>query len=467
MASRHALIEWLYSLQGPSLKWDIDTARAFCAALGHPERRFRVLHIAGTNGKGSVAAMAHAIALAEGCAAGLYTSPHLVRPEERIRVGADDIDSGRFLELLARLRRAAEELLAAGALPRHPSFFEVMTAAAFLRFAEQPVELAVVEAGLGGRLDATNVVQPELAVITTIGLDHVKTLGRRLAAIAGEKAGIIKPGAPVLVGWLPAPARAVIEDVARRERAPLHLAPAELRLSPRGDGSFDLRTPACSYRGLRPVLAGSHQARNAALAVRAMELLGRPGRPPAPEVVARGLESVRWPGRLERIPGRAVARELEPPPSFLLDGAHNPDGARALARALADAGGAAAARRVLLFGITQGRDAARLIAPLVGHVDAVVVTRPEIDKAVDPVKVGRDLRRAAPHLELEVVREPSMAVARAATLAGAGGEVLVAGSLYLVGDARRLLLGLDGVGHPRRETALPPAERPRTPGSGP
>ena len=444
-----ALTEWLFSLKGPSLKWDLETARAFVHWLGDPERTFPAVHIAGTNGKGSVGAFINAIALESGLSAGLYTSPHLVRPEERIRINGTDIDTGEFCALVERLRVEASTALAAGELPRHPSFFEMMTAAAFVAFAEARVGLGVIETGLGGRLDATNVIVPRLTVITTIGLDHVKTLGGTLAAIAREKSGTIKPGVPVLAGWIGARPRAVIEEHARAAGAPLHVADSELRLRVRRDGAFDLRTPQRVYEGLRPALAGPHQVRNAALAVRASELLVAAGIPLLVERAARGVAAVRWPGRFERI-GR-----------FLLDGAHNPDGARALSRTLAERDAAGRPRRVLVFGVTEGRDPARLLAPLAPHVDRLIVTAPGIAKAVDPARVHARLSAAFAGLAPALAAAPHTALASAEELAGPDGEVPVAGSLYLVGDARRILLGLEGPGHPLRETRVAPATTPR------
>ncbi|MBP7146615.1 MAG: bifunctional folylpolyglutamate synthase/dihydrofolate synthase [Acidobacteria bacterium] len=444
MTESDPLLAWLFSLKGPSLKWDLETARSLARWLGDPQERFRSVHVAGTNGKGSVAAMVQAVAGAAGLRAGLYTSPHLVRPEERIRPGEDEIGPSEFRALIARLRPRAEAALAAGALTRFPSFFEMLTAAAFTAFAEHGIQLAAIEAGLGGRLDATNVITPEIAVITTIGMDHVKTLGPRLVDIAGEKAGIVKPGVPVLAGWLPRGPLAVVAAAARERGAPLHAAARELRVRATTGERFTVITPRRPYRELRVALAGRHQQRNAALAIRALELVAeRTGLEFPPEAVARGLASVRWPGRLE---------EIALHPRFLLDGAHNGEGARALARHLSESG-----RRVrpCVFGLTEGRNARALLLPLRRHVGPVIVTRPGIDKACAPAAVAAALGALAP--DVEIVEEPAAALARAAALAGPAGEVLVTGSLYLVGDARRILLRLDGSGHPPRESNLPPA----------
>ncbi|MCU0223398.1 MAG: Mur ligase family protein [Acidobacteria bacterium] len=453
------LLDWLYGLKGPSLKWDLETAHALAALCGRPDRAFRSLHVAGTNGKGSVAAMAESIARAAGIRAGLYTSPHLVRPEERIRIDGEEIAGPALRERIGRLRALAEEGVLSGALPRFPSFFEMMTAAAFLAFAEERVRFAVIECGLGGRLDATNVIAPLASVVTTVAMDHVAILGPTRADIAREKAGIVKPGIPVLAGWLADDALAAVAARARAVGAPLHSAAAELAVEDDGGtGRFAVATPERTYRGLSCALAGAHQRRNAALAIRAIELCRERGLAVPSEAIAEGLSRVRWPGRMEWI-----ERAGEAP--VLLDAAHNPEGAEALAAHLAAADERAGRaggrrRRVAVFGATEGRDPLEVFAPLAAAVEAWVVTRPAIDKALDPAAIARAL--AAAGAAVEVVDDPARALERAAARAGgaSAGEVLVTGSLYLVGDARRILLGLEGPGHPPRETLLPRAASP-------
>ncbi|MDQ7008051.1 MAG: Mur ligase family protein [Acidobacteriota bacterium] len=439
------LFQWLFSLSGPSLKWDIETAREFCAWLGHPQRAFPSVHVAGTNGKGSVAAMIHAMAGASGLRAGLLTSPHLVRPEERIRVGEDEISPRAFAERIEALRDQAARALDAGKLPRHPSFFEMICAAAFVEFARERVPLAVLETGLGGRLDATNVVYPVVSVITTIALDHVKSLGGSITAIAREKAGIIKPGIPVLAGWIDPEAEAVVRAAARRQGAPFHAAREEIVVTPTagGDG-FDVQTPEQRYQGLTCALAGPHQQRNAALALRAAELARQRGVAFSTRGLSAGLARVRWPGRLESL-GQA--------PTFLLDAAHNREGIEALAACLEER--PRPARRVLIFGLTAGRPPAEIFAPLAGRVDAVVLTRPRSPKAVATGEIAAAIAPASPALwQRDEVGE---AIALARREAGPAGEVLVTGSLYLVGDVRRELLDLEG---PWRRPAekVPPVE---------
>ncbi len=451
--SVHPLVDWLYGLRGPDLKWELDTAREFTAALGHPERRFPAIHVAGTNGKGSVAAMTEAIARAAGLRTGLFTSPHLVCPSERIRLDGRPIRLDRFVERIGALRALAAQALEDGRLGRHPSFFEMLTAAALAEFADHRVDLAILEVGLGGRLDATNVVVPAVTAITTIGLDHRKTLGGTIEAIAAEKAGVIKPGIPVVIGTLPAAARAVVEQAARRAGAPLFAACDEVRLAlSAGDtGELLIETPEARYEPTRLGLAGAHQRANAAVAVRVVELLrARAGLAVPPHAIAAGLRQVDWPGRLERIDGR---------PPVLLDAAHNVDGVVALAAHLARSapGARPPGRRVLVFGLTEGRDPSTMLAPLVEHVAVVVATAPDTSRAIDPALVAATARRHG--RRAEIADDAAAALAMARRLAGPEGEIVGAGSLYLVGDLRRELLGLEGAGHPRRETVPPLAER--------
>ncbi|MFN7967075.1 MAG: folylpolyglutamate synthase/dihydrofolate synthase family protein [Acidobacteriota bacterium] len=439
------LIDWLFQLQGPSLKWDIETVRAFAARLGHPERGFRSVHLAGTNGKGSVAAMLHGIARASGLSVGLNTSPHLVDPEERIRIDDHDIQPTQFRALISELRHDAEQ--AGSELPRHPSFFEMITLAAMRAFERAKVDLAVVETGLGGRLDATNILTPTLSVITTIGIDHLTALGGSLDSIASEKAGIVKPGVPVLAGWMHESMLSIIQDRAQRWGAPFYPAMRELSISGNLDGSFDLITPVCTYRRLRAPLAGPHQRLNTALAVRAAELLRLRGLSLPEVAIQPGLDLTRWPGRMEQIAGQ---------PHWLLDGAHNADGADALGRALRERYRENPCRRVLIFGLSEGRDAVRLCEPLLPSVERVIVTQPVTVRAQSASLVASALRGST-RLPVDLAPTVSDAMSMARRCVDADAEIVVCGSLYLVGDVRRLLLGVEGTGQPLHER-VPPIE---------
>jgi len=405
------VVSWLYGLQSHGVKLGLDGIRSLLSLLDHPERAYPVVLVGGTNGKGSVAAMLDAILGAHGRRSGLYTSPHLVRPHERIRIDGDNIGDPAFVRALGVLQDACARGMEDGALEQHPSFFEVMTAAGLWAFADAKVDSAVLEVGLGGRLDATNATEPVVSVIVTIGLDHTGTLGTSLTAIAGEKAGIIRAGRTLVSGVAQPEARAVLAERCRDLGASLLDARA---------------TPLPS--GVRLTLDGEHQRDNARVAIAAFEAFaGELGLASDPRAVRRGLEMTRWPGRLQLVPGS---------PSILLDGAHNAAAAEALAAHLALRGGP---KPVLLFAAMADKDVIGMLGPLAPHVASVVTTRPDVLRAAD----SRDLAVAARALGIPAGAEPEppKALERVRGLAGPGGLVLVAGSLYLVGAVAAVLEG--------------------------
>lgn len=392
--------------------------RALLAALGDPQLRYRTVLVAGSNGKGSTSALLAAMASAAGCRTGLYTSPHLESVEERLRIDGLAI---RPEDLAGLLGRIVEE---AGS----PTYFEAVTAAAFLWFSERQVDLAVVEVGMGGRLDATNVCEPELSLITSISLEHREHLGDTLAAIAREKAGTFRPGRPALV-WLedPEPAAAV-RSVAAKLGTDLRFAPALVTIRevvPLGlDGQWvKLSTPGGEH-DLEIRLPGAHQAKNLALAVLAAEELGI-GR----EAISAGARSCRWPGRLERVP-------LPGGGLVLLDAAHNPEGAAALAGFLDQLPGPVD----LLFGALADKDAADMLLPLAKRARKVVLTTPASDRARPP----EDLAALLPEREgVEVVTDLGQALDRAL-----GGNLVACGSIYLIGEVRKRLRERFGIPPP-------------------
>jgi dihydrofolate synthase/folylpolyglutamate synthase len=378
----------------------LERVSAACAALNHPERGFDSVHIAGTNGKGSVAAMVESMARAAKVRTGLYTSPHLVRFAERIQIDGAPVED-------ADLGAALEE-----ALDRFPelTFFETATVAAFMVFARAKVELAVVEVGLGGRLDATNVLAaPRATAITRIALDHTDRLGKDIASIAREKAGILKPAVPVVLGPLDPISLAIVRGEADRVGAPLRLTADDGELA-----SFVERYP--------PGLAGRHQIENARIAVALAREIALP-----PDAVGSGLSAVKWPGRLETL--------LTERGEVILDAAHNPDGAAALATALARQA-REPARVALVFGAMADKDAEAMLALLAAHATHRFYVSPEGRRAADPA-------RLAVHLPGVVLASVSEALEQARTAVGPGGSVLVAGSIFLVGAARAHLLGLE------------------------
>jgi dihydrofolate synthase/folylpolyglutamate synthase len=405
------LVSWLYGLQSHGVKLGLDGIRSLLTLLDHPERAYPSVLVGGTNGKGSVAAMLDAMLGASGRRAGLYTSPHLVRPNERIRIDGADLSKPSLDRALSVVRDACERGLAEGKLDEHPSFFEVMTASALWAFAEAKVDSAVLEVGLGGRLDATNATEPMVSAIVTVNLDHVGTLGATLAAIAAEKAGIARAGCPLISGVAQPEALSVLRE--RCEAVGAHFVDART-------------TPLPS--GVRLSLDGTHQRGNARVAVSAFEAFARAIQLPIDlGAVRRGLESARWPGRLQLVPGA---------PSILLDGAHNAAGAEALAGHLALRGGP---KPVLLFAAMADKDIPGILAPLAPHIASVVATRAGVPRSAD----SRGLASAARALGLPAgsEAEPARALEKARAMAGPGGLVLVAGSLYLVGTVLGVLEG--------------------------
>jgi dihydrofolate synthase/folylpolyglutamate synthase len=429
----HETIDWLYGLQHFGIKLGLDNIRTLLELLNHPERTYRSIHVAGTNGKGSVAAMADAILTAAGLRSGLFTSPHLVRPNERIRIAGQEIADDDLHRLLSEMRRRIDDALASGLLETQPSFFEVITATALEIFAKRGMQAAILEVGLGGRLDATNAVDADVGVVVSIGLDHTKTLGPTLELIAGEKAGIIKPGMPVVTGTVQQRAIDVLQQVCSDRGAELIHARNAVRLVSEENDSFSLATSRGNYPSLRCALPGRHQIDNARVALAACELLAeRIGLKLDGDAVRAGLAAVRWPGRLQWI---------EPAngwPRLLLDGAHNPAGIAAVASYLRSR---RRPRPVLLCGATSGKPLDKLLGPLAGLVDGVVFTRPPVERGLEPAEVAAatsGLFEAA-----EAIPDPAEALHRAGRMAGGDRYVLVTGSLYLVGEVLGLLTAED------------------------
>ncbi len=412
------------------MKFGLETMRALVAEMGHPEHAFPSLLVAGTNGKGSVVAYCDAALRASGLRTGRYTSPHLVRVNERIAVDGRDVTDRDFAAAVRSVRDAAERLVRRRVLRAHPTFFEVLTAAAFAHFQRRCVDVAVLEVGLGGRLDATNVVDPVASAIVSIDLDHEVYLGRTLAAIAGEKAGVMRAGRPTVVGPVPEEAREAIRAHARTTRSRLVEATRGATFvlgharAAAGPSAIDLRTPSGRYAGLRP-LPGAHQRDNLLVAVRLLEEVKGQGLPVDLRRVSGAVARTRWPGRLERVPGD---------PALLLDGAHNPAGARALAAYLE--GGPPF---VLLFGAMADKDVRGLARELFPLATDIVLTRPRVSRAASPDEIAR---RSSP-LGARAYKEPGVARAlrlarRLARAHGPGTTVVVAGSLYLVGAVTQL-----------------------------
>jgi dihydrofolate synthase/folylpolyglutamate synthase len=419
-----AAIEYLYGLQKHGIKLGLDTMRALLGRVGHPERRVRVLHVGGTNGKGSTAAMAAAVLQASGLRVGLYTSPHLVEFRERIRVNGDMIDEAQVADVIGRLDAAASPDL-------HPTFFEMTTAMALLHFAESAVDVAVLEVGLGGRFDATNVVVPEACAITTIALDHQEYLGRTEEAIAFEKAGIIKPSVPVVIGRMGPEASGMISRIARQQAAPLWKLGDDFHVEGEGPEHFTYRGVTRTFQGLQCGLSGRHQLDNAACALALLEAAGERGTRVGEAAVREGLRSVIWEGRLE------IIDEF---PKVLLDGAHNPAAAGALARHLqAHLTRYPDSRIILVWGMMRDKDHRGFIEPLRPLVSEIVLTQAGLARSATP----RELREALSGWHQLIHEAPlphdALMVAKSRTMSG--DLICVTGSLMLLGDLKAAVRG--------------------------
>jgi dihydrofolate synthase/folylpolyglutamate synthase len=428
-------------------KFDLHNIRAMCERMGHPERRFASVHIAGTNGKGSTAAMLASIIQAAGLRSGLYTSPHLLRINERIRLDGEEISDDQFAESFTRVLAVIEELLAAGTLAAHPTYFECVTAMAFDFFARARTDLAVIEVGLGGRLDSTNVIVPEAAVITQIDFDHENFLGHSIEEIAGEKAGIIKQGAWVVSAAENPAAKEVIRRRVHEQGARLvEIDEAcQIRDVSAKDGRYRFRVVLSDRFGPLPreleialPLAGRFQVRNAVTAVVTAGLLAQRGFAINDSAIAQGIESVRWPGRLER---------LQESPAVYLDGTHNPSGAREV---VAFWRGHLAGRRIhVIYGAMRDKAIDEVAGLLFPHAATVILTQSPQPRSLS----AEALAQMTSHLAktLEVIREPGAALERALEIAEADDVIFATGSLYLVGDLRRYWdARAEYAGEPRR-----------------
>ena len=419
-------IDYLYGLQRHGIKLGLENSRRLMTALDDPHRRFHPVHIAGTNGKGSTAAMIAAVLAAAGYRTGLYTSPHLIDFTERIRVNGEPISPDAVARLTERIRAAAADLPV--------TFFEFTTAMAFLHFAEASVDFAVAEVGMGGQYDATNVLTPLVSVITQVDFDHQAYLGDTIERIAAEKAGIIKPAVPVVTAADRPEAVSVIENVSREQNAPLYRLGSGVRVEGASPQRFRYQGIHWSLSDLNCALLGRHQLSNAGCALAALELLERPGITIGEAPVRRGLSTVRWEGRLERMP---------PSPSgaaVILDGAHNPAGARVLRAFLEESKPLRSGRLILVVGILYDKDIGGILAELVPMADEVVVTRPRYERAASAAELKRHLE---PYPVRMTVREPLEEALRYAQSASAAADLIcITGSLYTVGEARSFLKGL-------------------------
>lgn len=430
MRRRPTAMEYLDARARFGIKLGLSAMAALTRGLGHPERAYPTLLVAGTNGKGSVVAYVDSALRAAGLRTGRYTSPHLLRVNERITVGGREISARQLEDVVGRVGEVASKLVATGVLRAHPTYFEALTAAAFFHFMREAVDVAILEVGMGGRLDATNVCRPLASAIVTVERDHEIHLGQTLPAIAREKAGVLRGGRVTVLGRMGTTARRAIAEVASAKDARLRDAGKGVRVA-EAAGLLDVRTAFGVYRRLRP-LPGAHQRDNLLVALALLEEAGKAGLAFDRDAIPFGIAETCWPGRLQRI-------RTHPP--LLLDGAHNPAGAKALAKHLETLGPV-----TLLFGAMADKNVkemARILFPL---ARAIVLTRAPGDRAAGPEEIALRAGAIATGARLEESVREALTLAR--QLARPRGEhVVVAGSLYLVGEVMKLL----GAGFKRRD----------------
>lgn len=417
--SYKSCLKTMYGLRRFGIKLGLTTIRKILKELGNPQLRYACIHVAGTNGKGSVASSLASILCQSGYKTGLYTSPHLVRFNERIQVNNRPITNKDVVAAYEAVRQVNYG-------SREPTFFEFATAMALYEFGRQQVDWAVIETGMGGRLDATNVIQPELSIITNISLEHRDYLGNTLSRIAAEKAGIIKRHRPVVTAIRQKEARRVTETVAAEKNAPLYRLGRDFRVRRSHPDTFSYYGLENTWRDLRTALRGSHQADNAALVLAACELLRK--RQVSLEIadIKKGLIANHWPGRLETV---------STDPLVILDGAHNQAAARNLAEFLSS--NLAGFNLTLVIGILDDKPFKVMLQSLLPLAARVVLTRAKIDRALDPAKLAEVARELG--VKNTVVPDVAQAVKHAIDTSAPDDAICIAGSLYVVGEAKEAL----------------------------
>jgi len=407
-------IEYLFGLQKYGIKFGLSKTSNLMKAFGNPHHGQRYLHIGGSNGKGSVAALLESILMNSGLKVGFYSSPHLVRFTERFRINGREIAPGVVVNLVEELKEVMD--------PDHPpTFFEVTTAMALIYFAREGTDIAIMEVGMGGRLDATNIVLPLVSVITNISLEHQFFLGRRLIDIAGEKAGIIKKGVDLVTAATQPPVIELFKTICERKKAPFWRVGKDVRFRTNGQGLnyYGLKH---TLRGLELGLRGRFQKRNAAISLMVTELLEGKGYRISKQDIRQGMRDTTWPGRMH-----VVSKK----PLIVLDGAHNPSAIRELASSLEKE--FEYRRLILVLGVMEDKDIDKITRRIVSLADYVIYTRPDYYRSAEPER----LKSSASSLEKpgEILREIPKALDRAKEIATPQDLILVCGSLFTVGEA--------------------------------
>jgi dihydrofolate synthase / folylpolyglutamate synthase len=409
-------LEYLSRLNSSVIRLGLAPVTGLLKSLDNPQNAYPSVLIAGTNGKGSIAATIDSILRKAGYRVGLYTSPHLVDLRERILVDGEMIAGEELDALIEEVRGHVEEEV---------TYFEFLTAVAFLHFCRMRVDVAVLEVGMGGRLDATNVVNPVVSVISNISLEHREYLGNSLADIAQEKGGIVKEGGVCVTAAKQRSVREVIDRICRERKARLYRLGKHIKVRRRGDSVFDYRGIFRNYQGLTCALKGRHQIDNAALALAAGEILSNHGFPIGDNAVYHGLSNTRWEGRLE------VLRLF---PTVLLDGGHNPAGISALCRTLKE--DFTYRRLIFVFGVLGDKDYALMLKRLLSLADAIIITKPKTGRALPPEKLADMARHSL--RQVEVVEPAGQALMRALMLSGRDDLICITGSLYLIGEIKEV-----------------------------
>ena len=420
-------LDYLYDLEKFGMIFGLTKVEGILKAIGDPHREIQSIHIGGTNGKGSTAAMMASILGKEGYRVGLYTSPHLIRFTERIKVDGKEIDKETVTALTGWMR---ERVKAAGPTPPF-TFFDFTTAMALLYFKQEMVDLAVLEVGLGGRLDSTNVVDPLLSIITNIGRDHEDVLGKGVLRIAREKAGIIKKRRPLITAATQSRVLHLFSKICQEKEAPLFRVGKEFHYVGNEGRNFNYEGPHRKLWGISLNLSGSHQIINATVALGAMEVLDDSGYSVSNEAMIEGLKEVVWPGRLEMVRSS---------PRVVLDGAHNVDGALFLRESLEKE--FQYHPLILLIGIMKDKDILSILHSLSPLADHIILTRPHTSRAASPGSLKEALGRNGK--KAEVIEDLNKAIDRGLSLTGEEGLLCITGSLYTVGEARTYFLSGEG-----------------------